>query len=130
MGTEPAGSVVLDAGALIAIERLDRRVLVLCATAQEADHEVVVPAGAIAQVWRGGAPQARLARLLRARGTTVEVLDLVEARSAGVVCGTSGTDDVVDATVVLAARRHHAPVVSSDRRDLHRIDPRLRVIDC
>jgi hypothetical protein len=130
VGAEPAGAVVLDAGALIAMERLDRRVLALCATAREADQHLVVPAGVVGQVWRDGSRQARLARFLRARGTVIQALDLGEARSAGIVCGRAGTSDVIDATVVLAARRHQARVVSSDRGDLHRLDGDLYVIDC
>jgi hypothetical protein len=31
---------------------------------------------------------------------------------------------------VLAARRHHATVVSSDRGDLKVLDPMVRVVEC
>lgn len=130
MGGEPPGAVVLDAGALIAIERLDRRVLAICDTAQRHDRLVVIPAGVVGQVWRDGRRQVAIARLVRARGTLVEVLDADEACSAGVLCGQAATADVIDATVVLAARRHRAPVVSSDRRDIQVLDPHLDVIDC
>ena len=44
--------------------------------------------------------------------------------------GTSDTSDVIDASVVIAARRHRAPVISSDRDDLTRLDASLAVIDC
>jgi hypothetical protein len=37
---------------------------------------------------------------------------------------------VIDASVVLAARRHHATVVSSDRADLTALDPMVPVVDC
>lgn len=89
-----------------------------------------VPAAVVAQVWREGARQARLARLLRARGLAVQELDLDEARACGVLCGRSSTSDVVDASVALLARRHSAVVVTSDPDDLRRLDPDLRLVLC
>ena len=131
MGTRSATSaVVLDAGALIAIERGDRKVLALCRVATLDRAAVVVPAGVVAQVWREGGRQARLARLVSAVGTLVEPLDLEVARLAGVLCGRVNTTDVIDATVVIAARQHHAKVISSDRDDLARLDPDIHVIQC
>jgi hypothetical protein len=125
-----AHSVVLDAGALIAIEKGDRQVLALCKVATIDGASVVVPAGVVAQVWRDGARQVRMARLVAADGTIVETLDLEVAKLAGVYCGRSGTNDVVDATVVVAARQHHAKIVTSDRADLGRLDPGVEVIPC
>lgn len=123
-------SVILDAGALIAIERADRATAAVIEVARQADRVVVVPAGVVGQVWRGGGRQARLARLLGARGVLVEPLTDAGARAAGVLCGAAGTTDVIDASVVIAARRHRAPVISSDRRDLERLDPTIPVLDC
>jgi hypothetical protein len=60
----------------------------------------------------------------------VQALDREEAQAAGVLCGTSRTADVVDASVVLLARRHRATVVTSDPEDLHRIDPKLDLVTC
>jgi hypothetical protein len=65
----------------------------------------------------------RLARLLNARDVVVEALTDATARAAGVLCGTAGTTDVIDASVVLTARRHNAAVISSDRADLEALDP-------
>ncbi len=91
---------------------------------------MIVPAGVVGQAWRGGGRQARLARLLNARDVLVEPLTDASARAAGVLCGTAGTTDVIDATVVLAARRHDATVISSDRSDLEVLDPTIPVVDC
>jgi PIN domain nuclease of toxin-antitoxin system len=110
-------SVVLDAGALIAIEKGDRKVLALCKVATMDGASIVVPAGVVGQVWRDGARQVRIARLVAADGTIVEALDLEVAKLAGAYCGRSHTNDVVDATVVVAARQHHAKVVTSERAD-------------
>ncbi len=131
MGARSATSaVVLDAGALIAIEKGDRKVLALCRVATLDRATVVVPAGVVAQVWRDGGRQARLARLVSAIGTLVEPLDLEVAQLAGVLCGRADTTDVIDATVVIAARHHHAKVISSDPDDLSRLDPAVHVIRC
>jgi len=123
-------SLILDAGALIAIERDDRDTAALLEVARQEHRSVVVPAGVVGQVWRGGGRQARLARLLSAHGVVVEPLTDAGARAAGVLCGAAGTADVIDASVVLAARLHHATVISSDRGDLAVLDPTVPVVDC
>lgn len=123
-------SLVLDAGALIAVERGDRDTAAVLEVARLDDREIAVPAGVVGQVWRGAERQARLVRLLDARDVLVEPLTDVGARAAGALCGAAGTADVIDASVVLIARRRHATVVSSDRGDLHALDPALRVVDC
>ena len=53
-----------------------------------------------------------------------------EAQAAGVLCGKSKTRDVIDASVVLLGRRHRAKVVTSDPKDLLRIDPSLETVQC
>lgn len=123
-------SLILDAGALIAIERADRDTAAVIEAARQDGRDVVVPAGVVGQVWRGGGRQARLARLVNARDVLVEPFTDAGARAAGILCGAAGTADVVDACVVLAARRHHATVISSDRPDLHQLDPTIAVVDC
>ncbi len=123
-------SLVLDAGALIAVEQGDRDTAAVIEAARQEQRVVVVPAGVVGQVWRGGGRQARLARLLNARGVVVEPLTDTGARAAGVLCGATGTTDVVDASVVLAARWHRATVVSSDRGDLQVLDPGIALVDC
>lgn len=89
-----------------------------------------VPGGVVAQAWRDGRWQARLARLLGSGVVKVQPLDGDEARATGVICGQSRTDDIVDASVVLLARRHRAPVVTSDPDDIARIDANVEVVSC
>lgn len=93
--------IVLDAGALVALDRGDRRMWVRVARAVADDVPVVVPAGALAQGWRSGGPrQARLARAL----TDCETASFDQhAKTAGELCGRTRTDDVVDASVALVA---------------------------
>jgi hypothetical protein len=87
-------------------------------------------AGVVGQVWRDGTRQARLARLLGSGAVCVQPLDREEAQAAGVLCGKSKTQDVIDASVVLLGRRYRAKVITSDPRDLLRIDPNLDTVRC
>ncbi len=121
--------VTFDAGALIAIERGSPRMNALLRLVHENKLPVAVPAGVLAQAWRGGARQARIARLLAAESVDVAALDELAARGIGVLCGASGTSDVVDASVVLCARaRGHRAVVTSDPGDLRVLDSGLDLV--
>lgn len=120
--------VTLDAGALIALDRDDRRVVALLARAQETSARVTIPATALAQAVRNPARQARLARLVRQPATDVVALDRVDATGVGRLLAASGTADVVDAHVVLCARRTGQAVATSDPDDLHQLDPKLTLV--
>ena len=116
--------VTYDTGALIAAERNDRRLWALHRRALERGIVPTVPAGVLGQGWRGG-PQAQMSRLLS--GCWVEQLDEVRARSVGAACGVSGTSDIVDASVVVGAAARGDLVVTSDGRDLNRLQSAIRV---
>ena len=120
--------VTLDAGALIAFERNDRRVVAIVARAVERRQSVAIPAGVVGQAWRDGRRQVRLVRLLGSSAVQVEPLDDFAARAAGQLCGVSGTSDVIDASVVLCARARGHAVATSDVRDLRRLDPTLPLL--
>ena len=107
--------IIYDAGALVAAERNVRPLWALHDAALRRDVSPLVPAGVLAQVWRGG-PQANLSRLLA--GCTVTPLSESLARAAGTLCGQVRTSDVVDASVVILARVMAAPVVTGDAADL------------
>ena len=126
MGTVRPRPLVLDTGALIAFERLDRRVVRLL----ELAHQIHVPAGVVGQAWRNPARQVRLARLVASSEVSVAALDLEAAKAAGLLCGAIGASDVIDATVVLLARMVGAVVVSSDPDDLRQLDPSIDVVIC
>jgi len=120
--------VTLDAGALIALERDDRRVLVLLARARETGARVTIPATALAQVVRAPARQVRLARLVRQPTTDVVPLGRVDATSVGRLLAASGTIDIVDAHVVICARRATQHVATSDPEALRSLDPDLPIV--
>lgn len=118
---------MLDAGALVGFERNDRRSVAIVARALFHEDPLVVPAGVVAQVWRDARSQGRLVRLLGSPMCEVVALDDLAARAVGQLCGATGTNDVVDGSVVLAARQRGLRVLTSDVADLLRLDPRL---DC
>jgi hypothetical protein len=120
--------VTLDASALVAFERNDRKVVATLARVLERRLALAIPAGVIGQVWRDGRRQARLARLLGSDGIEIEPLDDLRARAAGQLCGASNTADVIDASVVLCAKNRGHAVMTSDVRDMKQLDPALRVI--
>jgi hypothetical protein len=97
----------------------------LCREALRTGTRLLVPAGVVGQVWRDPARQVPLRALLAGATTEVSSLDQVLAEAVGVLCGRTGTSDVVDASVVLTARRARAVVVTSDVGDLRRLDPHL-----
>ena len=110
--------ITLDAGALIAAERNDRDFWAFYKDATQEGVVMNVPAGVLAQVWRG-AEQARLAQLIN----SCYVVPLGEelAKAAGLLCGLTGTSDVVDSSVVAAAARRGDAVLTSDPRDIRKL---------
>lgn len=118
----------LDTGALIALERKDERMKALLARVH-ADPETIVhiPAGVVAQAFRDGSKQVRLVRLLKETQARVVGLDEDTARAVGILLGLRGTNDVVDASVVVCARRYSQPVVTGDPEDLRRLDASVKL---
>ncbi len=92
-------NLVLDAGALIGIDRDDRRTAGLIELGRRSGAALVTSAPVVAQAWRGSARQARLARLLAM--IDVRGVHLADARAAGELLAATGTADVVDALVAL-----------------------------
>lgn len=128
MGQASARTVILDSGALISFEKGDRRMVLLLEEIRRGNERVVIPAGVLAQVWRDGARQARIAALVGDRRTKVDPLDRSSAKATGVLCGIAGTSDIVDASVAITARSFEpSVVVTADAADLRAIDPGLTV---
>ncbi len=130
MGPSRARALVFDFGAFIAFERNDRRVRSLVELAVKHRSKVETPAGVVAQVWRDGARQVRLARPIGSGIVEVRPLGLDEAQAVGALCAQSDAADIVDASVALLARRLEAVVVSSDPDELLKIDPQLEIVTC
>ena len=118
-------ALVLDAGALIAVDRNDRSTWAMLRVASDEAATVVVPAGVIGQAWRDGARQALLARAINHCDEVP--LDGLNARAAGLLCGQAATADVIDASVAIAAagiaRHNDVAILTSDPVDLaHLLD--------
>lgn len=120
--------VTLDAGPLLALDRNDRRVLVLLARVETTGDPIIIPGTALAQAIRDPARQARLSRLLRQPRTEVAPLGRVDATAVGRLLATSGTRDIADAHIVVCARRSGTTILTSDADDLQRLDPGLALV--
>lgn len=111
-------ALILDAGALIAVDRGDRAMNDLIKDALQAGRPVRTNPNAVAQVWRNGAKQSRLARLLR--DVKIEPITREDGYRAGELLGVTRTKDVVDATVALLVRAADE-VYPSDVGDLRKL---------
>ena len=125
-------TLVLDAGALIALDRNDRMAWAMLRNAADDWAQVSVPAGVIAQAWRDGSRQVLLARAL----THCDEVPLegALARAAGLLCGRANTADIVDASVALVAaarsRTGATALVTSDPTDLRHLIRTLNASVC
>jgi hypothetical protein len=109
-------ALILDAGALVAVDRGDRAMIARLRAAQQHGLDLRSNAMVIAQVWRDRhGRQAGLAQILRA--VDVRAVSPDDGRRAGVLLGMTGTSDPVDATVVLLASPGDR-IVTSDPQDL------------
>jgi predicted nucleic acid-binding protein len=122
-------ALVLDAGALIAVERRSPQLQELIRSARSRRASLVVPTAALAQVVRSGGRQANLRRFLADSYLRFVGLDYLAALRIGALLGETGTGDVVDAAVVVCARELGlAPVITSDPQDLRKLDSALPLI--
>jgi hypothetical protein len=118
-GTEEGvrgGEVVLDAGGLIALERANEVVAALITNAARLQVDFIIPATALAQVWRGGPRSVHLARVIANART--DSLDEVRAKQVGERLGDRAKTDIADAHVVCCALDRDAVVVTSDSHDI------------
>ena len=129
-------TLVLDTGALIQVDRGNRRVLSMIEAAFERSEAVRVPAGVIGQAWRDASRQALLSRSLNRCDEVT--LDGSAARASGPLCGRTGTSDVIDASTAVAVleathRDVDVALLTSDSRDMNvllsALNIRARVID-
>ena len=107
-------TLVLDSGALVALERNERSMWARLKAAEIAREPPLTHGGVVGQVWRGGPRQARLARALQ--GVDVRPLDRTVGRAAGELLAATRSSDVIDAAVVLLATDGD-DIVTLDRSD-------------
>jgi hypothetical protein len=107
--------LVLDAGALIALDRNDRSMWVRLAGVLEREDDVITHAGIVGQVWRDPSRQAQLARSLRF--VDVRPLDIALAKESGLLMAAAKMIDVHDAALAMLCEPNDA-LLTSDVGDL------------
>jgi len=128
MASRPAAGLVLDTGALFALERGDKRMIALLRRALDQGRAFRVPAGVVGQAWRNGRVQLTLARFLRSDEVEIVPLDQKLARACGELCAAASASDVIDASVVIVARERKDLIVTSDPGDIRRLDPAAQIV--
>ena len=119
--------LTLDTGALVALERRDRRAGLFLAQARNFGAKVTVPAPVVVEWWRG--QRGPLARVLD--DMQVESLDRELAEIAGVALAEVDGASVVDAVVMASAARRGDVVLTGDVDDLGRLQlyfPTVRIL--
>jgi PIN domain nuclease of toxin-antitoxin system len=108
-------TVVLDAGALIAVDKRDRAVGAMLRVLQRDGVPLVTSAAVVAQAWRDPRRQVNLARVLA--GVDIAALDDVVAKKVGELLRANGTSDLADAHVALLVQPQER-VLTSDVADI------------
>lgn len=106
---------VLDVGALIAVDRRDRKVGAQLRVLQQQGTPLRASAAVVAHVWRDGRRQVDLARVLA--GVGIEPLSSDDGKQLGELLARAGSADVVDAHVALLTSRQDV-VLTSDPNDI------------
>jgi hypothetical protein len=109
---------VLDAGALVAVDRRDRMIGAQLRVLQQQGTPIRVSAAVVGQVWRDGRKQANLARVLA--GVGIEALAKDDGRRIGELLALAAAADVVDAHVALMAA-HADLILTSDLSDIRQL---------
>lgn len=108
--------LTLDAGALIAYERGDDRIREILAVAYARGLVPTIPAIVLAEVWRGDARDARVARLLKA--SSIEAVDERLARTAGSLRRRTPGSGTIDACIAVGVRRRRDAIATTDPNDM------------
>jgi predicted nucleic acid-binding protein len=108
--------LTLDAGALIAYERGGARIREILTVAYARGLVPTIPAIVLAEVWRGDAKDARVARLLKA--SSVEIVDEQLARAAGSLRRSALGSGTIDACIAVGVRRRLDAIATSDPNDM------------
>jgi predicted nucleic acid-binding protein len=111
--------LTLDAGALIAYERGGFEARRILTAAFRQGVTTTIPAVVLAEVWRGDAKDAPVARLLK--WCRVEPLDAPRARAAGALRRSTADAGAVDACVAVGVRERGDVLATSDPDDMRRL---------
>lgn len=110
--------ITYDTGALIAAEKGDRRFWAMHYWAAATKEYPTVPAGVLAEAWRGS-KNAQIARVLKT--CRIEDLDQQQAKEVGLLIGASELNDPVDVSVAEGAIRRGDSVLTSNRTHIEQV---------
>ena len=113
--------MILDAGFLISVDRDERAAQEFLTAALIHRTPLTTTHPVVAQVWRNGARQARLARFLH----SVVVVAFDDGPEVGNLLARSGTSDIVDAHLVVVAVRRSEAILTGDVNDLEALTAAL-----
>ena len=116
-------SLLLDSGALIALEKHDRAMWRRLKAALLANSCPKTHGGIVGQAWRGGGPRQALLAVALA-GVDIRPLDESLGRAAGSLLAADGSSDVIDAALVLLADDGD-DILTSDPEDLQSLAVQL-----
>jgi predicted nucleic acid-binding protein len=109
--------ITFDTGALVAIERRDRRMLAFLTDLYQRGARITVPTCVVGEWWRG--QRGPVARVLDA--VVIEELTLSLAKLAGATMAAVRGAALVDTVVVASAAQRGDLVLTGDLGDLARI---------
>jgi len=109
---------VLDAGALMAVDRRNRMIGAQLRVLQQQGTPIRVSSAVVGQAWRDGCKQANLARVLA--GVGIVPLGEDDGKRIGELLALAGSTGVVDAHVALMAA-HADLVLTSDPGDIRKL---------
>ena len=109
--------MILDAGVLISVDRGDESARAFLTAVARSGTQLHTSHPVVAQVWRDGSRQARLAAFLK----TVTVHPLDDGPSVGRLLALSRASDVVDGHLVHLALRLRDDILAGDPDDLSKL---------
>jgi hypothetical protein len=109
---------ILDAGALVAVDRRNRMIGARLRLLQQQGTPIRVSSAVVGQVWRDGRRQANLARVLA--GTRIEALGPDDGKRIGELLALAASADVVYAHAALMAADADL-VLTSDPADIRKL---------
>jgi predicted nucleic acid-binding protein len=112
-------AVSFDSGVLVGLDRADTRAWAWLRRAAERGEPPLVSAASVAEAWRDGRTQPRLAAALHA--CDIRDVDEPIARAAGEALAATAGRNTVDALVAATAARAGALLVTGDVDDIRRL---------
>ena len=106
--------MILDAGFLISVDRGERTAHTFLTAASRSKVALHTTHPIMAQVWRSGSRQARLAGFLK----TIIIHPFEDGHPVGRILAETGASDVVDAHLVIIAMRLGHDILTGDPDDL------------